>query len=99
MLPIAMRYNLSTCPDRFADIAVALGADIRGMSVEAAAEKSLELVQKLCDDVKIPKYLENASKSEIPGMIERALLDNPITTNPKKVSASDLETLYLKAFA
>jgi alcohol dehydrogenase class IV len=99
LLPHVIRFNLSACPERFADVASAMGADIRGMPAAQAAEKSLELVEKLCEDVKIPKYLENASKSEIPGMIERALLDNPITTNPRKCQASDVEALYLKAFA
>jgi len=99
LLPHVMEFNMSACPQRFADIAVAMGADIKGLSVEKAAEKSLELVSQLSADVKIPQSLENGSKSEIPGMIERALLDNPITTNPRKCSAEDVEMLYNKIFA
>jgi alcohol dehydrogenase class IV len=97
LLPHVMKFNLSACPERFADVAVAMGADIKGLSVEKAAEKSLELVSQLCADVKIPKYFENADKSEIPGMVERALHDNPITTNPRKCSAEDVTALYNKA--
>ena len=40
LLPIVMEYNLSACPEKFADIAEAMGADVRGMPVEKAARKA-----------------------------------------------------------
>ena len=100
LLPHIMRFNLDYNTQKFADVAEAMGADIRGLSTKEAAEKALEMVEQLCEDVGVPKYLDDAgaSKKEIPGMVERALLDNPITTNPRKASAEDVEKLYLAAF-
>lgn len=100
LLPVVMEYNLEAKQERFAKIAEALGADISKMTEKEAAEKALEMVKKLSEDVNIPKYLDDAgaTKEAIPGMVERALLDNPLTTNPRPAGAKEIEALYLKAF-
>ena len=100
LLTRVMRYNLSSNLQKFADIAEAMGADIRGLTVEQAAEKAVEMVQQLCDELEVPKYLDDigATKDKIPAMVERALMDNPITTNPRPASAEDVTKLYEEAF-
>ena len=100
LLPHVMEYNLSVAEDKFADIAEALGGDIKGKSKSEAAKMALDLVKKLADDVGVQKYLDDAgaTKDKIPGMIERAMLDNPITQNPQKPAEKDVERIYLAAF-
>jgi len=100
LLPYVMRFNIPACPQKFADIAEAMGADIRGLSVRQAAEKALELVEQLAVDVGVPKHLDDASatKDKVPDLVERAMLDNPITTNPRPCTPADVEKLYLEAF-
>lgn len=100
LLPRVMEYNLSACPQKFADIAEAMGVDIHSMSVEQAAKKALEMVEQLSADLEVPKYLDDvgASKDKIPELVERAMLDNPITTNPRPCTPADVEKLYLGAF-
>jgi len=100
LLPHVMRFNIPACPQKFADIAEAMGADIRGLSVQQAAEKALELVEQLSADVGVPKYLDDAgaTKDKVPALVERAILDNPITTNPRPCAPADVEKLYLEAF-
>jgi alcohol dehydrogenase class IV len=100
LLPRVMEYNLSACPQKFADIAEAMGADVRSMPVEEAARKALEMVEQLSADLGVPKYLDDtgASKEQIPALVERAMLDNPITTNPRPCTPADVEKLYLQAF-
>jgi len=100
MLPHALRFNMDTCPQRFADVAEAMGADISNMTVEEAAEKAVELVEKLISDIGIPKYLDDigATKDKIPTMVEWALIDPPLAGNPKPVTAADIEKIYLGVF-
>lgn len=100
LLPHVMRFNIPACPQRFADIAEAMGADIRGLSAEEAAQKSLEFVQELSEAFGVPKYLDDvgATKDKVPDLVERAMLDNPITTNPKQCTPEDVRKLYLAAF-
>ena len=100
LLTRVMRFNMSSNPQKFADIAEAMGADIKGLTVEQAAEKAIEMVQQLCDEFEVPKYLDDigATKDEIPALVERAMMDNPITTNPRPVSAEDVTKLFEESF-
>jgi len=100
LLPRVMKYNLPANPQKFADIAAAMGADISALSVQQAAEKALALVEQLCADVGVPKYLDDtgATRDQIPAMVERAMNDNPITTNPRQATPADIEQLYLESF-
>lgn len=100
LLPHVMEYNLKVAEDKFADIAAAMGGDISGMSKSEAAKLSLDLVKKLAEDVGAPKYLDDggATKDQIPGMVERAMLDNPITQNPQKPTEEEVTNIYLAAF-
>ncbi|MCZ3394117.1 iron-containing alcohol dehydrogenase, partial [Enterococcus faecium] len=54
LLPIVERFNLVACPDRFTDLAVAMGENIDGLSIRAAADKAIDAMQQLNDDVGIP---------------------------------------------
>lgn len=100
LLPRVMKYNMSACPQKFADIAEAMGADIRSMTVEQAANKALEMVSQLSADLGVPKYLDDAgaSKDKIPELVERAMLDNPITTNPRPATPEDVTKLFEESF-
>jgi len=100
LLPRIMKFNLPVQTEKFADIAQAMGVNIHGMSVEAAAQKALELVEQLSDELGVPKYLDEvgASKDKIPELVERAMRDNPITTNPRPATPEDVEKLFLESF-
>lgn len=100
LLPRIMKFNIPAATKKFADIAVALGGDIRDLTEQQAAELALQLVIKLSEDVGVPAYLDDAgvTKNKIPIMVERALIDNAITTNPRSATAEDITALYLESF-
>ena len=100
LLPRVMEFNLLANPQKFADIAVAMGADIRSLSLADAAAESLKLVEQLSLDIGVPRFLDDVgvTKDKISDLVERALVDNPITTNPRACSAADVEQLFLSAF-
>ena len=54
LLGPVMEYNYLGEPEKFARIALAMGEDIRGLSVWQAAEKAVEAVMRLTEDVEIP---------------------------------------------
>lgn len=54
-LPYAMKFNLKYCPNRFADIAKALGKNIDGLSSEEAACFAPEAVKELLEKLNFPK--------------------------------------------
>jgi len=47
------RYNESTCPDRFAEMARAMGVDTRGMTVMQAADKWFDEVERMLADLNL----------------------------------------------
>jgi alcohol dehydrogenase class IV len=47
------RYNQVICPDKFGQLAEAMGADIRGLSKMEASDKWFEEVGRLLDDLNI----------------------------------------------
>jgi formaldehyde dismutase / methanol dehydrogenase len=47
------RYNQSSCPERFAEMARAMGVDTRGMTTYQAADKWFEEIERLLKDLKI----------------------------------------------
>jgi alcohol dehydrogenase len=54
LLPHVERFNLIACPERFADIAEALGENINGLSIRDAAEVAIESIEQLAKDIGIP---------------------------------------------
>ena len=54
MLPYVMEHNLNACMERFAEMAVAMGANIEGLLLRGAAWKALDEVKCLLADVGMP---------------------------------------------
>ena len=47
------RYNESACPEKFAEMARAMGVDTRGMTVTQAADRWLEEIERILKDIGI----------------------------------------------
>lgn len=54
LLPACMNFAIMGTPERFADVAEALGVNISGFSALDAAKQGVLAVQELCHDVEIP---------------------------------------------
>ena len=54
-LPRVMEFTWVAVPDKFAMIARAMGEDVSHLSLIEAAQKAVEAVKRLCQDVQIPK--------------------------------------------
>ena len=80
-------------------IAQALGEDIRGLSVWQAAEKAVEAVLRLTEDVEIPTLQElGFTEDQIP-MLSRIAFEDPQTIgNPRDLTLKSYEKIYQRAF-
>lgn len=100
LLPIVERFNIIACPERFADLAVAMGENIDGLSVREAADKAIDAMQQLNDDVGIPrsiKYL-GANPKDFELMAENALKDGNAFSNPRKANKEQIVALFQAAY-
>jgi len=100
LLGPVMAYNYLGEPVKFARIAQALGEDIRGLSVWEAAEKAVEAVMRLTEDVEIPTLQElGFDEDEIPMLAEIAYNDPQTIGNPRDLSLKSYVEIYAMAFA
>lgn len=99
LLGPVMEYNYKGEPEKFARIAQALGEDIRGLSLWQAAEKAVEAVIRLTEDVEIPTLQElGLSAEEIPTLARIAFEDPQTIGNPRDLSVKSYEQIYRRAF-
>ena len=93
-------YNVPAAPERYARIAQALGADIRGLEPLDAALAGIEELYRLTEDVGIPTMEElGFSEDEIPTLARIAYEDPQTVGNPREVTVADYEGIYRDAFA
>ena len=96
LLTRIMTYNRYACPEKFANIAAAMGEDVNGLGAVDASVLAVEAVQNLSDDVGIPATLgEAGAKAEgIHVMAEDAMKSGNIQVNPRKTTIKDVIALY-----
>lgn len=98
LLPTIMEFNMPQCVAKYANIAVAMGVDITGMSAEEAAQAAVDAVKALSIRVGIPQTLtELGIKAEdIPALANQAFTDVCTPGNPRDVTLDDIVALYNK---
>ncbi len=98
-LPI-MEYTYLSLPQKFADIAAAMGEDIKGLPVEVAAQKSIGAVAKIMAKVNLhPTLTELGVKEEhIEWLTNNALtlMKAVMENNPKIPTADEVKEIYRK---
>lgn len=99
LLPHVERFNMIAKMDRFKDIAVAMGENVDGLSVRAAAEKALEAIQILSTDIGIPAGLGElgVKEQDLKIMAENAQKDACGLTNPRCPNLNDVIRIYKNA--
>lgn len=96
LLPHVCNFNLIACPQRFADVAVAMGENIEGLSVRAAADVAIEAIRTLSNDVGIPTGLTGlgVKEKDLKVMAENAMKDACSFTNPRVYVLDDVINLF-----
>jgi alcohol dehydrogenase len=99
LLPHVCQFNLIATPERFADIAEALGENIDGLSTRLAADVAIEAIQQLSVDVGIPSGLAElyVQEKDFQIMAENAQRDACSLTNPRLATLEDVIQIYRNA--
>lgn len=95
-LPAVIRYNASSAPERYAEIATLLGEDITGLSQDEAAEAAATAVEKLAADVGITGGLSSlgVTDSDVSHLAERSSqLERLLAGNPRRIGEDQLTTI------
>ena len=99
ILPHVMEFNLTASPERFRDIAVAMGEDVTGLDLLSAAELSIRAVKRLIADIGLEKGLAEIGLREefIPLLSRNAMNDACLVTNPRSATREEIEAIFRKA--
>ena len=100
LLAHGMEYNLIGNPQKFVDIACAMGENVGGLTVMEAAMCAVDAVRKLAADIGAPQTLESvgAKMDAIPKMAEDGMKSGHLAVNPRQVSIEDVVKIFEAAF-
>jgi len=101
LLPHVMLFNLEECADCYAQVAAAMGLDLRGMSNLEAGRAAAEEVWKLTRKIGLPQKLREVGVTEegLAEAAEMALSDGCIIYNPRMVmEAEEVLEVYRAAW-
>jgi alcohol dehydrogenase len=99
LLPVVEQFNLLARADRFRDIAIALGENVEGLSVNDAAQVAIESIKKLSKAVGIPTGLSalGVKEKDFELMAKNAKLDACQATNPRLATLEQVIELFRQA--
>ena len=100
LLPHVAAFNLPATPERYADIAVAMGVEPGATSTETA-EMGIERIRSLSRQCGIPPGMAelDVPSEAIPRMAVSAMkVTRLLRLNPREVTVSDAEAIYRAAY-
>lgn len=100
MFSHVMKVNFLSSIGKFARIAQILGEDTGGVPLEAAAERSVGAVERLCRDCGVPTRLSEVDvpAHAIPELADAAFkLKRLLDCNPKELTLENIEAIYRAA--
>ena len=97
LLTAVLKFNAPATGEKYREIARVMGVpDVDGMDQETYRQAAIDVIQKLADDVGIPKSLSEAGvkREDIPFLAESAFNDACTPGNPRDVSLEDIIGIY-----
>lgn len=97
MLPWVMEFNMLACLPYFREIGEFMGENMEGLSDREAAEKTVQAMRTLAEDLGVPQYLSDVGipESAIPDLVEGAMTQGRLwANNPRKFTREDMEQVY-----
>ncbi len=97
LLPTVMEYNAEATGEKYRDIAIAMGGNVAGLSIEECRKLAVKLVQQLSTDVGIPTNLREigVKEEDLQALSETAFADVCTGGNPRTTSVEDIKKLYI----
>lgn len=96
LLPRVMEYNKAACPEKFKDIAKAMGENTEGLSLRDASNLAVKAVKDLYSETGLPTKLRDVGVKEesIEDLAKDAIKSGSALVNPRKASLEDLIEIY-----
>lgn len=96
LLPSVMKFNRSACPERYAEVALALGAE-QGRDADETARNGVDFICRLSAEVGIPARLSDIGipQEAVPHLAKAAMeVQRLLKNNPRTVTEQDAVNIY-----
>jgi len=100
LLPYVLEFNMPAAPNRYAEVARALGMEDGGSEFETA-QRGLDRIRGLGKECSMPQTLSQIGipHEAIPRMAASAMsVTRLLRNNPRKMAISDIERIYERAY-
>ena len=101
LLTAVLKFNAPATGEKYREIARVMGvSDVDSMNQETYRQAAIDVIQKLADDVGIPKSLSEAGvkREDIPFLAESAFNDACTPGNPRDASLEEIIGIYDSIF-
>ena len=101
LLTAVLKFNAPTTGEKYREIARVMGVpNVDAMDEAAYRQAAIDVIQKLADDVGIPKSLSEAGvkREDIPFLAESAFNDACTPGNPRDASKEEIIAIYESIF-
>jgi len=99
LLEHVVAFNFDAVPDRYREVAAAMGGDVVGVADDEVRDDLLDRLRDLRSRVGVDGGLGKlaVTPDQLAGLAETALLDPCMATNPRVADVSDIEQIYVRA--
>ena len=101
LLTAVLKFNAPATGEKYRELARVMGVpDVDSMDQETYRQAAIDVIQKLADDVGIPKSLSEAGvkREDIPFLAESAFNDACTPGNPRDASKEEIIAIYESIF-
>ena len=99
LLPACMEYAIMGIPERFMDIANAMGANTKNLSALSGAKIGVDLVKQLCIDIEIPTISGlGVNKDEFMKKTDKMATDALASGSPKNTARKPTKEEIIKIY-
>ena len=94
-----MEFNTPAAPERFVEVAVALGEPVSRCSSSDAAGRAASAVREMADAIGIPKDLSGHGlrHEHVNAVVEEAMKSGNVAVNPRETSREELAEILRRA--
>ncbi len=99
LLPVVMKYNGKVCADRFKEILVGIGVEVKGLTKAQIVDTFVEKIKKLSASVGVTQTIKDyGCKVEDIEMLSQKAVEDPCKPgNPRETELKDFIKLYKEA--
>jgi alcohol dehydrogenase len=98
-MPAIMAYNLPVSSEKYARLALALGADHPGFTQTQLAQSAIDAIRQLNADLDVPPMRDLIRAEDLDILADKAAANTSTPSNPRTAAAADFRGMFARELA